>query len=319
MGKESEDKAERVLSMYTKLKQGKVIEKEKEGQKYNVSSRTIQRDIADIQCFMQNQNVDTGEIQEIVYDKKLGGYILQTKSTNQLNSQEILAVVKILLDSRALMKSELFPIIHKLIKMCSDEVELKMIEDLLRNEMYHYVELQHGKKLLERLWQLEQAVKEQKFIEIEYRKRKNKELVKRKIKPVGIMFSGFYFYLTAFIDDIDKKEAFQNPDDIFPTIYRVDRLQNFCVLDEHFAIPYTERFEEGEFRKRMQFMYGGKLRKVEFTYTGNAIDCVLDRFPTAKIIKEDNGKYIVSAEVFGIGVEIWIRGQGDIVTNVKYK
>lgn len=105
----------------------------------------------------------------------------------------------------------------------------------------------------------------------------------------------------------------------FPTIYRVDRLQNFCVLDEHFAIPYTERFEEGEFRKRMQFMYGGKLRKVEFTYTGNAIDCVLDRFPTAKIIKEDNGKYIVSAEVFGIGVEIWIRGQGDIVTNVKYK
>ena len=319
MGKKAEDKAERVLSMYTRLKQGKVIEKEKESQTYHVSSRTIQRDIADIQCFLQNQNVNTGEIQEIVYDKKLGGYILQTKSTNQLSSQEILATAKILLDSRALMKSELFPILYKLIQMCSDDAEVKMIEDLLKNEMYHYVELQHGKKLLERLWKLEQAVKEQKFIEIEYRKRKNKELVKRKIKPVGVIFSDFYFYLTAFIENIDKKEAFQNPEDVFPTIYRVDRLQEFHVLEEHFAIPYTERFEEGEFRKRVQFMYGGKLRKVEFTYTGNAIDCVLDRFPTGKIIKEDNGKYVVSAEVFGIGIETWIRGQGDAVRDVKYK
>lgn len=319
MGKKSEDKAERVLSMYTRLKQGKVIKKEKESQNYHVSSRTIQRDIADIQCFLQNQNVNTGEVQEIVYDKNQGGYVLQTKSTNQLDSKEILAAAKILLDSRALMKSELFPIIHKLVKMCSDEAEVKMIEDVLRNEMYHYVELQHGKKLLERLWKLEQAVKEQKFIEVEYRKRKNKELVKRKIKPVGIIFSGFYFYLTAFIEDIDKKQVFQNPDDVFPTIYRVDRLQEFRVLEEHFAIPYTERFEEGEFRKRVQFMYGGKLRKVEFTYTGNAIDCVLDRFPTGKIIKEDNGKYVVSAEVFGIGIETWIRGQGDMVTDVKYK
>ena len=126
MGKESEDKAERVLSIYSRLKQGKVIYKEKESAEYNVSARTIQRDISDIQCFLQNQNSTTGEVQEIVFDKKAGGYILQTKSKNQLEGKEILATIKVLLESRGLMKSELFPIIHKLIGLCSDDTEAKL-------------------------------------------------------------------------------------------------------------------------------------------------------------------------------------------------
>ena len=37
MGKESEDKAERVLSIYTRLKQGKVIYKENESKEYAYS------------------------------------------------------------------------------------------------------------------------------------------------------------------------------------------------------------------------------------------------------------------------------------------
>lgn len=316
MGKESEDKAERVLSIYTRLKQGKVICKDNESREYNVSSRTIQRDIADIQNFLHNKNMNAGEVQEIVFDKNRGGYVLQTRTTNQLESKEILAAAKVLLESRALMKDELFPIIHKLIRMCSDESEVKLIEDLLRNEMYHYVELHHGKLLLERLWILEQAVKNQKFVEIQYKKLKRQEVVTRKIKPVGIMFSGFYFYLTAFIDDIDKGKAFQNPNDLSPTIYRVDRLQEFRVLEEHFAIPYTERFEEGEFRKRVQFMYGGRLRKVRLKCKEQCIEAVLDRLPTAEILYKEDGEYVVQAEVFGDGIDMWLRSQGEYLVEL---
>lgn len=36
-------------------------------------------------------------------------------------------------------------------------------------------------------------------------------------------------------------------------------------------------------------MYGGELLRVEFKYTGESIEAVLDRFPTAKIIQ--NGNY----------------------------
>ena len=85
------------------------------------------------------------------------------------------------------------------------------------------------------------------------------------------------------------------------------------VLDERFHIPYSSRFEEGEFRKRIQFMYGGKLQKVKFRYTGPDIDAILDRLPTAQILDETDGAFIVSAEVFGKGIDMWIKSQGDSV------
>lgn len=58
-------------------------------------------------------------------------------------------------------------------------------------------------------------------------------------------------------------------------------------------------------------MYGGKLQKVKFRYSGLDIDAVLDRLPTAKILDEEDGVYTVSAEVFGKGIEMWLRSQGD--------
>ena len=36
-------------------------------------------------------------------------------------------------------------------------------------------------------------------------------------------------------------------------------------------------------------MYGGKLRKVKFKYSGLSIENVLDKLPTAKILNEKDG------------------------------
>ena len=85
------------------------------------------------------------------------------------------------------------------------------------------------------------------------------------------------------------------------------------MLGERFHIPYSSRFEEGESRKRIQFMYGGKLQKIKFKYSGNDIDAVLDRISTARILKEEEGIYTVSAEVFGKGIDMWLRSQGEMV------
>ena len=101
--------------------------------------------------------------------------------------------------------------------------------------------------------------------------------------------------------------------DSFPTIYRIDRIKGIKVCDEHFHIPYSSRFEEGEFRKRIQFMYGGKLKKVRFKYLGNDIDAILDRLPTAIIKADDESGYILEAEVFGKGIDMWIKSQGDLI------
>lgn len=62
---------------------------------------------------------------------------------------------------------------------------------------------------------------------------------------------------------------------------------------------YADRFEDGEFRKKIPFMYGGKLRKVKFKYSGLSIENVLDKLPTAKILNEKDGIYTIRAEVYG--------------------
>lgn len=313
----SEDRAERQLSIYARLKQGKIIYKKEESERYGVAPRTIQRDISGIQRFLENQSIETGELSEIIFVQEAGGYKLQTRYSNHLNGKEILAVAKVLLESRSLMKKELFPIIDKIIRLCSDEAEENTAKRLIENEREHYVELKHGKDLLDRIWELEQAVKEQKYIEIKYRKLKNQELVSRKLKPVGVMFSEYYFYLTAFIDDIDKKEAFRNPKDIFPTIYRVDRLQEIQILEQHFSISYAQRFQEGEFRKRVQFMFGGKLRRIRLKCRAYALEAVLDKLPTAEVEQECEDGFIVRAEVYGDGVDMWVKSQGDAVEVLK--
>ena len=60
-------------------------------------------------------------------------------------------------------------------------------------------------------------------------------------------------------------------------------------------------------------MYGGKLQKVKFKYSGLDIDAILDRLPTAQILTEEDGVYTVSAEVFGKGIDMWLKSQGDNV------
>ena len=142
---------------------------------------------------------------------------------------------------------------------------------------------------------------------------KEPHLVKRTIEPVGILFSEYYFYLAAFLRDVDREKTFANKDDMYPTIYRIDRIQSFKITNEHFNMPYKDRFEEGEFRKRVQFMYGGKLKRIRFKYTGMSVEAILDRLPTAKVIEEREDGTIIEAEVFGgDGVDMWLKGQNAI-------
>lgn len=311
------DKAKRILGMYFRMAQGRTIYRNEESERYGVSVRSVNRDIQEIEEFLADWNNETGIEQKVISNKNTGGCSLNPNARNLLEPKELLAVCKVLLESRSLMKEELFPIIDKLIDSCGGDEERKLVNEYIRNEKHHYVELQHHKKLLNRLWELEKAVKEQRYTEIIYQKLKNSEKVIRKVKPVGIMFSEYYFYLTAYIEGIDKEKAFQNPKDTFPTIYRVDRLEGVKVLDEHFSVPYKERFEEGEFRKRVQFMYGGRLRRIRFRYTGNSPESILDKLPTAKIMKKEDDGMIIQAEVFGDGVDKWIQSQGDNITDLK--
>lgn len=317
MTEEKNNKIERVLGIYTRLLNGSIVKKSEEAANYGVNERSIQRDIDDIRNYLELDGERVGCINNVIYDRSSKGYRLEKVCKMKLSNSEVLALCKILLDSRAFTKTEMTQMLDRLISCCVPETNQRMLKELIRNEEFHYVEPKHRTVFMDKLWELGTAINGCRCIEIEYTRSKDKITVTRKLRPVAVMFSEFYFYLTAFIDDEKVQENFKVLNDAFPTIYRLDRIKKLAVLDERFHIPYSSRFEEGEFRKRIQFMYGGKLQKVKFRYSGYDIDAVLDRLPTAKVLSEEDEVYIVEAEVFVQGIDMWLRSQGSFVERIK--
>ncbi len=259
--------------------------------------------------------MEAGNIQEIVFDKKAGGYRLQVKQTNELNGKAVLAVCKILLECRALTKAEMLPIVYSMTALCANDAESMTVKDMLCNEIQNYLELRHGQKLLDRLWDLEKAIKVHKYVEIKYKSSQENGEVTQKVKPVEILFSEFYFYLAAYRVE-GNGEGVGTSDSAYLSFYRVDRIQDYTVLVEYFQVPYTDQFKEEELRKRVQFMQEGTLRKVEFQFVGNSLEDVLDRLPGAVVKRKDREGYVVEAETFGAGLEKWLRSQGESIRNI---
>ena len=250
---------DRLLRMCAKLTEGHVLYKREEAKRYGCSLRSIQRDFDDLRAFFDDRNMETGMNQQLIYDRMLNGYRLDPVTRTLLTDEETFAVIKILLESRALTKKELKPILKKLVDCCVPEDHQKQIADLVANETYHYVEPRHKKSVLKTMWALSGAVREKRFITFVYKNMYN-ELIQRTVRPAGILFSEYYFYLIAFIDADQSREYDKTLKEYkYPAIYRIDRIQRLKILKEGFKGLYANRFEEGEFRKRVQFMYAGEL------------------------------------------------------------
>lgn len=299
----------RLLLLREDLEKGKNINKEEIKAKFDIDDKTFQRDIDFLRAFY-TENINP-EI-EIKYDKKKKGYILKNNK-DRFRNEEILAISKILLESRAFCKDELDELLRKL-RLLSEEDEMKQVKEMIKNEKFNYVPLKHGKKLLDLIWELSKYITKQEIISINYTTKEGKSKVHR-IKPVSIMFSEYYFYIVSFMADKFVEDG--------PTIFRIDRIKKLKGTGENFEVPYLERFEDGEFRKRVQFMLSGKLRTVKFEYTG-ILEVVQDRLPTAEVVEEiklDDGtkKYVITAEVYGKGIDMWLKSQGDKVKVVGEK
>ena len=290
----------RVLEIYRRLSKGEAIHKATEAKRFGVNEKTIQRDIDDIRDFLAEVQTE-GEAYELIYARDKKGYILIRQSGKQLISSDVLAISKVLLESRAFCRQELESLLNKLILQLLPE-ESKRVQAIISNEQFHYMPVQHGKILLDAIWCLSQAVKEQKLVRIEYKKENDDNSVTRIVEPQGIIFSEYYFYLVACIHDSCHD---------FPAIYRMDRIQDLTILEEGFSIAYCKRFEEGEFRKRVQFMQPGSLLRIKFKYWGKSLEAIMDRLPTAKVVGRGGNSTLVEAEVFGQGIKMWLLSQGE--------
>lgn len=303
--------------MYVKLCEGKCINKAEVAKYYGVDNRSIQRDIDDIRAFFDERSAQySTDFRNIVYDRVKKGFVLVGEEGKFMSNGEILAISKILLESRAFRKIEIDGILNKLIMGCVPKKNVNMVSELISNERFHYVELNNKSSNSDILWDLGNYIKQCELIEITYDKLvQHREITKRTIIPVAILFSEYYFYLNAYIVEKREDKYVQVYD--YPAIFRVDRIKEYLLVGEKFKIPYADRFEEGEYRKRIQFMYAGELIRIQFKYTGIGIEAIMDRLPTATIIKKEEETYIIEAEVYGKGILMWLLSQGDSIEVIK--
>lgn len=291
------DKIHRILKISEKLAAGETVSKSRLAEEFGVTEKSIQRDIEDLRAYYSDRDYS-----EIVYSAEKRGYFLDEDRNKYLSDKEILSICKIILESRAFSKKEMEGLLDKMSENLSAE-NRSFVKEIVKNEKHNYVPLKHNKDLLDRIWGISRHIFNREVINIKY-KRMDSILKQYDVKPVSIMFSEYYFYLIAYM--CEKK-------DDYPTIFRIDRIIETVSGKKRFSIPYRDRFEDGEFRKRVQFMYGGKLCKVKFEYTG-IIEYVLDRLPTARILSQNGDKYVVSVEIYGrTGIEMWLRSQGEKV------
>ena len=299
-------KTVRLISMFERLTKGEMIRKADEARRFEVDLKSIQRDIDDLREYFQEFWASPSVLS---YYRAEGGYRLDRQFQTGLTAPEILLINKILLESRSLKKTEMFSLISKLVSVCEPD-QRQHIQELLRNEQYHYYPVKQRDDLINRVWELSQALRKRCLVDVTYKKEQKEKKVQRTLEPLGVIFSEYYFYLVANIHGQDYP---------FPAVYRIDRIVRQEVLAEKFTFPYAKRFEEGEFRKRIQFMKTGELIRLRFRFWGTSPEAALDRFPNGKIVGQTNNEAVIEAEVFGEGVMMWLLSQAEFLEVLEPK
>lgn len=293
-------KKNRMLEIFFRALKGENISVKKLADEYGVSCKSISRDLGEIKTFLYENRELTGN-SELKYAAASKSYYLEFDDF--LLSRELLAVMKMMIGCRAFSKMEILEIISKLKKFTSFH-DRNMMEEIIRKEMYHYNEVKHDcESVIDILWQLTRCIHEKIEITVSYYKM-DRHMVERRLMPVAITFSDYYFYLIAYRCD---------EDDWKPLYYRVDRIVNIVEHRKHFEIDREHDFDEGELRSKIQFMHPGEYRKIRFEYRGRSVQAILDKLPTARVIDKKGDRAVIEAETYGTGINMFLLSQGKMV------
>ena len=288
---------ERLLTIFLRLQAGKKLSKVKLSKEFGVDPKSIQRDISRLKGILE-ENPNLGL--EITFDTSDNTYCLNGKTT--FNKKDILVISKILLENRALNKSELNSLLEGLLSLLSIE-EKKEVNAIISSERLNYKSLTNDKDRIDTIWFLSEAIRREQMLEIEY-KAPLKDVKSHIIFPVSLYYDAHYFYLVAYHLKHEKY-----------TTFRVDRMES--LSESHSKKPeisYGRKYRDGDVRNQKVDAFEGRKIKVRLRYTGIP-EIVFDQFPNHEIISEEKGNMIIQIETQDTpGLKRWILGQAEEIT-----
>lgn len=290
--------ATRQLTIYQTLLTGAPVTKKDLVERFDVDERSIQRDISNIRNFIAEENLEL----ELEYRRSTKAYQLVGK-TQTFGKAHVLALVKILLASRAFNKDETEQLIALLLARL-ESGEQRELNWIIKNEQSNYLPLTSATELLKPLWDFSLYIVRSQAVDITYTKQRG-EKVTRTIVPKAIIFSDYYFYVVSYNPKYDN--------DLF---YRLDRIKEWHPSDEKIKVEHKDRYEDGKLRKKIQYMTPGDQKKIRFEFTG-ILEAALDRFPMSKVIENDDKKALLEVETIDQGAKMWLLSQGQRVKIVS--
>lgn len=298
-------KVERILTLWNLLCCGRRVSREEMAQSLKVNERTVSRYFSDIRHYLGVLEEIDGIHRELILDRKTSTYRITEMGNRFITHGELFAVCKILLASKAFHKEEMKSLLSRLLQNSVSAQEKEEINRYIKNEIFEYQDPSHKNPDMDVLWDITNAAHTHNILSFDYQKIGAEMSSPHVVRPLGVLFSEYYFYLAA-RPDRDIRSGSTSP----VKIYRLDRMSHVKVTDSTFDVPYTDRFKEGEFKNQVQFMYSGPKIHLEFIYSGPSIEAVLDRLPTAKAKAKSNGSWIITADIQGEGILMWLLSQG---------
>jgi len=206
----------RIIDVTMRLLQGEKIASADAANLYGVNKRTIYRDLQIIRenpIFNANYQIEIDPVQKrhfVIDDGKI-------------STKEVLAIIQIIMGSRALSKVELDEIVGHLRKLVITEDQPK-VDRLLKLD---YIPVKSNGKLLDYIEDFTRLIESRTEIEFTYQgSMPNSDIHRlRQGVPLSLYFSNFYFYVLIFSQTKGAR------------VCRLDRILSYKELDTSVNVP----------------------------------------------------------------------------------
>lgn len=319
---------DRTLLIFFRLLNNEILIKKDLEIEYSASEKTIQRDMSHIGKTLDFFSTNILEITEdtLPYiDKSTKGQYhlknnpFQSNITDQaFSDMEILALVHLLVASRALEDRDMLSIVKKCLSLSQNS---KQIKSTVLNEIQYYSGIPKDKaddnSLLEKLSLIFKAITEDYLVSFSYTK--NFETMYFECKPTGMFFKDLYFFMSS-----NNHMTIDVADLALLSKFRINNMKKLKLIPRPKEYKgnnnHRERIQTGVLQNSTgQLPFYGKEITLEFDFLYEPA-YVIDRFPNSEIIKQEKGVTSFRVQTNdGYGVKMWLLMQGDMIKVKKPK
>lgn len=285
------NKSFRILNIYERLQQGEYLNKSELAADYSVTEKTIQRDINDLRAYLLETHIYDSDM-AIKYDKSLNKYYLSKSEQDKLSNYEVLAICKIILESRSMSKEKISEIIQKILNILNT-YDRNIINNAILTDIENYSPITDSSDITLKLWQTTKYIKTNSFLFLSYsfpNETKHNYLV----YPISIIYRQNKFFLVAYSKENDD----------FPTVFSFNEIVTIkpvppSVINE----THPKTLSEDAF----------EIKPITFRYAGNFMS-LMSKFPTAKLLDEHCGIYTIRSLYIDDLTIDWMRKNKNVVS-----